>query len=137
MTGAPSGIGASMGGYGAANAQSQVPTSAPNSEVLLPSISPAKQRPQGKSRPSASVLNKEPKAPAATTAISNVSASGAVLGAEAAFVALQSVMSEKDAMIGDLRETIEILQNKVNTLEKLVKLKDAKIHALAQKLDRR
>lgn len=43
--------------------------------------------------------------------------------------------AEKDAVIADLRETVEILQLKVTKLEQLVALKNTKIQALNDKLD--
>lgn len=42
--------------------------------------------------------------------------------------------NSKDAIIQDQRETIEILELKIQKLEQLVKLKDSKISTLMQKL---
>ena len=120
-----------MGGAsGSAHTQVQTPVA---NDMLLPSISPPKQRPGVKSKPVSANFNREGSSPSPAA----VTQSNTTLGAESAFQALQNVLSEKDSTIADLRETVEILQNKVSTLEKLVKLKDAKIHALAQKLDRK
>jgi len=44
------------------------------------------------------------------------------------------VLAEKDATIGELRETIEILELKVRKLEQLVKLKDQRIATLTARL---
>ena len=44
-------------------------------------------------------------------------------------------MSEKDENIGQLKETIEILELKIKKLDQLVKLKDAKIGNLTNKLN--
>mmetsp|Transcript_5530 Transcript_5530/g.8248 ORF Transcript_5530/g.8248 Transcript_5530/m.8248 type:complete len:205 (+) Transcript_5530:568-1182(+) len=46
----------------------------------------------------------------------------------------QAVMQEKDQVIQDLRDTIEILENKISKLEQLVKLKDNKINILQNKI---
>lgn len=43
-------------------------------------------------------------------------------------------LQEKDNTIGQLRETVEILELKIKKLEQLVKLKDAKIGNLGNKL---
>lgn len=48
---------------------------------------------------------------------------------------VKEVMGEKDAIIVDLRETVNILQLKVDKLEQLIGLKNAKIQALHKKLD--
>lgn len=48
---------------------------------------------------------------------------------------LQSVIQNKDGVITDLRETVDILTLKVGKLEQLVKLKNQKIASLARKLD--
>lgn len=45
------------------------------------------------------------------------------------------VIQEKDNTIGQLRETIEILELKIKKLEQLVKLKDSKIGNLTNKLN--
>lgn len=42
--------------------------------------------------------------------------------------------AEKDATIGELRETIEILELKIKKLEQLVRLKDSRIQTLTQRL---
>jgi len=44
------------------------------------------------------------------------------------------LLKEKDEMISELRETVDILEVKVHKLEQLVRLKDAKITALTTKL---
>ena len=44
------------------------------------------------------------------------------------------MLQEKDNTIGQLRETVEILELKIKKLEQLVKLKDAKIGNLTNKL---
>ena len=44
-------------------------------------------------------------------------------------------MQEKDTTINQLRETVEILELKIKKLEQLVKLKDAKIGNLSNKLN--
>ena len=46
----------------------------------------------------------------------------------------QELLIEKDQTIQQLKETIEILELKVKKLEQLVKLKDAKIQNLTQKM---
>jgi predicted RNase H-like nuclease (RuvC/YqgF family) len=46
----------------------------------------------------------------------------------------QEIILEKDQTIQQLKETIEILELKVKKLEQLVKLKDAKILNLSNKL---
>mmetsp|Transcript_27437 Transcript_27437/g.38793 ORF Transcript_27437/g.38793 Transcript_27437/m.38793 type:complete len:208 (+) Transcript_27437:99-722(+) len=48
---------------------------------------------------------------------------------------MKEVLGEKDAIIVDLRETVNILQMKVDKLEQLIGLKNAKIQALHKKLD--
>lgn len=45
-----------------------------------------------------------------------------------------AALQEKDNQIGQLRETVEILELKIKKLEQLVKLKDAKIGNLTNKL---
>ena len=45
-----------------------------------------------------------------------------------------SALKEKDQVIHELKETIEIMENKINKLEQLVKLKDSKIQILTNKL---
>ena len=45
-----------------------------------------------------------------------------------------NVLAEKDNTVGQLRETVEILELKIKKLEQLVKLKDAKIGNLTNKL---
>ena len=47
----------------------------------------------------------------------------------------EQVIQEKDNTIGQLRETIEILELKIKKLEQLVKLKDSKIGNLTNKLN--
>ena len=47
---------------------------------------------------------------------------------------VEQAMREKDNTIGQLRETVEILELKIKKLEQLVKLKDAKIGNLTNKL---
>lgn len=44
------------------------------------------------------------------------------------------IVAEKDNTIVQLRETIEILELKIKKLEQLVKLKDAKIQNLSNKM---
>lgn len=44
------------------------------------------------------------------------------------------ILAEKDQVIQELRETIEMMELKINKLEQLVKLKDSKIQTLANKL---
>ena len=44
------------------------------------------------------------------------------------------ILLEKDHTIGQMRETIEILELKIKKLEQLVKLKDSKIANLSGKL---
>lgn len=46
----------------------------------------------------------------------------------------QEILIEKEQTIQQLKETIEILELKVKKLEQLVKLKDAKIQNLSNKL---
>ncbi|KAJ0409156.1 hypothetical protein ATCC90586_004689 [Pythium insidiosum] len=53
---------------------------------------------------------------------------------KATIQALQSDAAEKDQTITDLRETIQILELKVQKLEQLVRLKDGKIQTLVAKL---
>jgi len=45
-----------------------------------------------------------------------------------------AMIAEKDATIGDLRETIEILELKIKKLEQLVRLKDSRIQTLTARL---
>ena len=45
-----------------------------------------------------------------------------------------ALLEEKDNTISELRETIQILEMKVQKLEQLVRLKDGKIQTLAAKL---
>lgn len=47
----------------------------------------------------------------------------------------RELLLEKDAAIKDLRETVEILQLKIQKLEQLISLKDSKIERLQQKLE--
>jgi predicted RNase H-like nuclease (RuvC/YqgF family) len=47
---------------------------------------------------------------------------------------IEIALQEKDNQIGQLRETVEILELKIKKLEQLVKLKDAKIGNLTNKL---
>lgn len=49
-------------------------------------------------------------------------------------VVQNSALKEKDQVIHELKETIEIMENKINKLEQLVKLKDSKIQILTNKL---
>ena len=46
----------------------------------------------------------------------------------------QELLAEKDASIGELRETVDILEIKIQKLEQLVRLKDSKIATLQAKL---
>jgi len=48
---------------------------------------------------------------------------------------MQAQMEQKDIIIQDLRETVDILQNKVKKLEQLMFLKNEKIKSLTSKLD--
>jgi predicted RNase H-like nuclease (RuvC/YqgF family) len=43
-------------------------------------------------------------------------------------------LAEKDSVIAELRETVQILEMKVQKLEQLVRLKDGKIQTLVAKL---
>lgn len=45
-----------------------------------------------------------------------------------------SALKEKDLVIGELKETIEIMESKILKLEQLVKLKDSKIQLLTNKI---
>jgi hypothetical protein len=45
-----------------------------------------------------------------------------------------SALKEKEQIIQELKETIEIMESKINKLEQLVKLKDSKIQILTNKL---
>jgi uncharacterized coiled-coil protein SlyX len=45
-----------------------------------------------------------------------------------------SALKEKELVIQELKETIEIMENKINKLEQLVKIKDSKISILNNKL---
>jgi hypothetical protein len=45
-----------------------------------------------------------------------------------------AILSEKDATIRDLQETVEILELKIRKLEQLVKLKDSRIQTLTARL---
>ena len=47
----------------------------------------------------------------------------------------EQLLNEKDNTIGQLRETVEILELKIKKLEQLVKLKDSKINNLQGKLN--
>ena len=47
---------------------------------------------------------------------------------------MENIIGEKDQNINQLRETVEILELKIKKLEQLVKLKDAKIGNLTNKL---
>ena len=49
--------------------------------------------------------------------------------------AANSALKEKEQVIQELKETIEIMENKINKLEQLVKLKDSKIQILTNKLN--
>ena len=49
-------------------------------------------------------------------------------------VVQNSALKEKEQIIQELKETIEIMENKINKLEQLVKLKDSKIQILNNKL---
>lgn len=46
-----------------------------------------------------------------------------------------ALLAEKDATIGELNDTISILELKVKKLEQLVRLKDSRIQTLTQKLE--
>lgn len=46
-----------------------------------------------------------------------------------------SALKEKEQVIQELKETIEIMESKINKLEQLVKLKDSKIQILTNKLN--
>lgn len=48
---------------------------------------------------------------------------------------MSSQLAEKEEIIKELRETIEILETKMKKMEQLNKLKDAKIESLMRKLD--
>lgn len=48
--------------------------------------------------------------------------------------AVQKLLAEKDAQMGELRETVDILEVKIQKLEQLVRLKDSKIATLQAKL---
>ena len=45
-----------------------------------------------------------------------------------------SALKEKEKAIQELKETIQIMENKINKLEQLTKLKDSKIQILTKKL---
>lgn len=47
---------------------------------------------------------------------------------------IRQELAEKDSVIGELRETVQILEMKVQKLEQLVRLKDGKIQTLVAKL---
>ena len=44
------------------------------------------------------------------------------------------ILIEKEQTIQELRETVEILELKVKKLEQLVRIKDSKIHTMANKM---
>ncbi|CEM02240.1 unnamed protein product [Vitrella brassicaformis CCMP3155] len=44
----------------------------------------------------------------------------------------EEIIAEKDVLISDLKETVHILNEKIHNLEKLIRVKDAKIQALGQ-----
>ena len=46
----------------------------------------------------------------------------------------QELLLEKEQEIGDLRETVEILEQKIGKLEQLIRLKDAKIEKLKEQV---
>lgn len=48
---------------------------------------------------------------------------------------LSTQLADKEMVIRELRETIEILETKMKKMEQLSKLKDAKIDSLMKKLD--
>ena len=48
---------------------------------------------------------------------------------------MEHMIQEKDQTINQLRETVEILELKIKKLEQLVKLKDAKIGNLTNKMN--
>jgi predicted RNase H-like nuclease (RuvC/YqgF family) len=50
---------------------------------------------------------------------------------------LRQQLADKDETIRELRETIDILEIKVQKLEQLVRLKDTKITALTEKLQKK
>ena len=50
--------------------------------------------------------------------------------------AVQELLAEKDQNISELRETVEILEIKIQKLEQLVRLKDSKIATLQGKLQK-
>ncbi len=43
-------------------------------------------------------------------------------------------LAEKEQVIQELKETVEIMELKINKLEQLIKLKDSKIQTLTSKL---
>ena len=110
--------------------------------ATLPAISPARRGHSGNNalaKPQQQ-QQQQPQAPqpqqAHQPAQGDAGAVGAFVTAEAALTALQTVMGQKDATIAELRETVDILQQKVAKLEQLVKLKNTKITALAMRLDK-
>lgn len=46
-----------------------------------------------------------------------------------------SVLEEREAVIRELRDTIEILQAKMTKMEQLSKLKDSKIESLLKRIE--
>lgn len=48
---------------------------------------------------------------------------------------LSTQLAEKEEVIKELKETVEILETKIKKMEQLNKLKDAKIDSLMRKLD--
>jgi chaperonin cofactor prefoldin len=46
----------------------------------------------------------------------------------------QEVLAEKDLVIQELKETIEIMELKIKKMEELVKIKDSKIQTLTDKI---
>jgi hypothetical protein len=71
-----------------------------------------------------------PRAPASSRA----RGSGAATDRSAATGEAQAALSEKDAQIAELAETVDILEVKIHKLEQLVRLKDSKIATLQAKL---
>jgi len=75
-----------------------------------------------------------PKAPGAARAAARAAPTGGGSPGGAADETLQALLAEKDAQLGEMVETVDILEVKIQKLEQLVRLKDSKIATLQAKL---
>lgn len=70
----------------------------------------------------------------APMSISDVDPSMARLEAAGGAGSVEELLGEKDAQLAEMRETVDILEVKIQKLEQLVRLKDSKIATLQAKL---